>query len=213
MGREFLHVFDEWADHYDETVTGNDREYEEVFRNYDEILQEVADLTSGNVLEFGPGTGNLTVKLLEKGLRVLAIEPSSSMRNVAESKIKSKHVRFVDGDFFQYPTNETIDTIVSTFAFHHLSDEEKAAAVKQYGNLLKVDGKIVFADTMYVNEIAHKEAIQEAERKGFLRLADDLRTEYYPTIPYIDRIFKENGFSISFKRCNQFVWILQAVKL
>ena len=212
MGREFLHLFDEWAEYYDDTVAGNDKEYEEVFYNYDEILQEVADLSLGKVMEFGPGTGNLTEKLLIKGHSVVAIEPSSTMRKIAESKIKSKNVTFLDGDFFQFPNDEQIDAIVSTYAFHHLTDQEKKDAVKQYGNLLQVGGKIVFADTMFINENAHNEAIKDAERKGFLKLADDLRTEYYPTIPYMEKILKENGFVVTFKRCNQFVWILHALK-
>ena len=212
MGREFLHLFDEWAEYYDDTVAGNDKEYEEVFRNYDEILQEVVDLSSGKVMEFGPGTGNLTKKLLIKGLSVVAIEPSSTMRRIAERKIKSKNVTFLDGDFFQFPTDEKIDTIVSTYAFHHLTDQEKADAVKHYGNLLQVGGKIVFADTMFINEVAHNEAIKDAEYKDFLKLADDLRTEYYPTISYMEKILKENNFVVKFKRCNQFTWIMYAVK-
>ena len=212
MGREFLHLFDEWAEYYDDTVAGNDKEYEEVFRNYDEILQEVVDLSSGKVLEFGPGTGNLTKKLLIKGLSVVAIEPSSTMRRIAEGKIKSKNVTFLDGDFFQFPTDEKIDTIVSTYAFHHLTDQEKADAVKQYGNLLQVGGKIVFADTMFINEVAHNEAIKDAEYKDLLKLADDLRTEYYPTISYMEKILKENNFVVKFKRCNRFTWIMYAVK-
>ena len=44
MGREFLHVFEEWANTYDDTVMGNDLEYREVFRNYESILQEVLNL-------------------------------------------------------------------------------------------------------------------------------------------------------------------------
>lgn len=212
MGREFLHVFDEWAEFYDDSVAGNDKEYEEVFRNYEDILQEVADLSSGNVLEFGPGTGNLTEKLLMKGLSVTAIEPSSTMRRIAEGKIKSKNVTFLDGDFFQFPNDVKVDTIVSTYAFHHLTDQEKMDAVNQYRNLLQVGGKIVFADTMFINETAHNATIKEAECKGFLKLADDLKAEYYPTIPYMKAILKENDFVATFKRCNQFVWILHAIK-
>ena len=31
MGREFVNIFDEWADSYDASVTGNDPEYKDVF--------------------------------------------------------------------------------------------------------------------------------------------------------------------------------------
>lgn len=31
MGREFLSLFDHWADSYDDTVSGHDEQYKEVF--------------------------------------------------------------------------------------------------------------------------------------------------------------------------------------
>jgi len=211
MGREFLHVFEEWANTYDDTVVGNDLEYQEVFRNYEGILQEVVNRTVGKVLEFGSGTGNLTEKLAEKGYHVIAVEPSKSMRALAENK--KINATFIDGDFLTFPAIYQIDTIVSTYAFHHLTDEEKSVAIKGYGNLLPKGGRIVFADTMFENKEVYEQTIEEAVKMGHLRLAEDLRTEYYSTIPYFTHIFEENGFTITFKRCNTFVWIIEAIKL
>ena len=211
MGREFLHVFEEWANTYDNTVVGNDLEYREVFRNYEGILQEVVNRTVGKVLEFGSGTGNLTEKLAEEGYHVIAVEPSKPMRELAENK--KINATFVDGDFLAFPAIDQVDTIVSTYAFHHLTDEEKSVAIKGYGNLLPKGGKRVFADTMFENEEVYEQTIEEAVKIGHLKLAEDLRTEYYSTIPYFTHVFEENGFVITFKRCNTFVWIIEAIKL
>ena len=211
MGREFLHVFEEWANTYDNTVVGNDLEYREVFRNYEGILQEVVNRTVGKVLEFGSGTGNLTEKLAEEGYHVIAVEPSKPMRELAENK--KINATFVDGDFLAFPAIDQVDTIVSTYAFHHLTDEEKSVAIKGYGNLLPKGGKIVFADTMFENEEVYEQTIEEAVKIGHLKLAEDLRTEYYSTIPYFTHVFEKNGFVITFKRCNTFVWIIEAIKL
>lgn len=211
MGREFLHVFEEWANTYDNTVVGNDLEYREVFRNYEGILQEVVNRTVGKVLEFGSGTGNLTEKLAEEGYHVIAVEPSKPMRELAENK--KINATFVDGDFLTFPAIDQVDTIVSTYAFHHLTDEEKSVAIKGYGNLLPKGGKIVFADTMFENEEVYEQTIEEAVKIGHLKLAEDLRTEYYSTIPYFTHVFEKNGFVITFKRCNTFVWIIEAIKL
>ncbi|MEH6941918.1 class I SAM-dependent methyltransferase [Bacillus sp. JJ722] len=213
MGREFLHIFEEWAKDYDQTVSGKDVEYKEVFRGYDEILDRVARASVGNVLEFGAGTGNLTVKLHDRGHKIIVIEPSIPMREIAQQKLQSDHILFVDGDFLQFPNLENIDSIVSTYAFHHLTDKEKASAVKEYGKLLGVNGKIVFADTIYESKEAHSKAIEDAEKQGFYQLAKDLQTEYYTTIPYLQSVFESNGFSVTFKRCNDFVWIIEAIKL
>ncbi|MBM7584770.1 putative AdoMet-dependent methyltransferase [Bacillus pakistanensis] len=212
MGREFLDLFQDWADSYDDTVTGKDIEYKEVFAKYEEILDTVVKKSEGTVLEFGPGTGNLTKKLLEANHKVIAVEPSKEMMAIAKQKLTG-NVELLDGDFLEYSINDTeIDTIVSTYAFHHLTDDEKAIAFLRYGNLLSNGGKIVFADTIFETQEAHEKSIQEAVAKGYHNLAEDLQREYYTTIPVLDELLQKNGFTVSFKRLNEFVWLLVATK-
>ncbi|WP_188384166.1 class I SAM-dependent DNA methyltransferase [Ornithinibacillus halotolerans] len=211
MGREFIEIFDGWAEDYDQTVAGIDPEYREVFRNYDEILQEVTMQSKGNVLEFGVGTGNLTKKLLQAGHDVIGIEPSQAMRKIFEKKIPETIV--LDGDFLQYPElNIPIQTIVSTYAFHHLTDAEKEVAVKKFTTLLEKNDRVVFADTMFESVAAKQKVIDEAERNGYTTLVEDLKREYYPTTDTIEKIFKDKNFSITFKQMNDFVWLIIAIK-
>ncbi|MED3571531.1 class I SAM-dependent DNA methyltransferase [Cytobacillus praedii] len=211
MGMEFIELFEEWADTYDESVTGNDIEYKEVFKHYDQLLQKVADRSFGHVLEFGPGTGNLTIKMIEKGLKVTGVEPSPSMRKIANQKLANKAV-IVDGDFLSFSLDQPIDTFVSSYAFHHLTDEEKETAIAKYGNLLASGGKIVFADTMYESAKSYKSAIEKAMENGFHNLAEDLQREYYTTIPFLKGVLERNGFTPRFEQCNEFVWIMEGVK-
>jgi putative AdoMet-dependent methyltransferase len=212
MGREFLELFEQWADYYDDTVLGHDEEYKEVFLHYNHILEEVVKRSKGHVVEFGVGTGNLTSKLLDQGLEVTGIEPSSAMRKIANEKL-GERVQVLDGDFLSFPEVKPIDTFVSTYAFHHLTDTEKEQAIENYGKSLTTGGKIVFADTMYESEEAYKGAISDALSKGFLNLATDLKTEYYTTIPILRAILEKHGFQVHFDRCNDFVWILEAEKM
>ncbi|TKH03818.1 class I SAM-dependent methyltransferase [Peribacillus simplex] len=212
MGREFIDLFEEWSKSYDDTVSGHDIEYQEVFKHYDRILDSVTDRAHGHVLEFGVGTGNLTERLLKKGLKVSGIEPSPAMREIAVSKLRGK-TEIADGDFIDFPKPEQVDSIVSTYAFHHLTDEEKEKAIANYGKLLNTGGKIVFADTMYQSREAHERAIQDARQAGFHNLANDLQTEYYTTIPFLEKALEANGYKVNFERCNQFVWIMEAEKL
>ncbi|RLQ98136.1 class I SAM-dependent DNA methyltransferase [Falsibacillus albus] len=211
MGREFLDLFQDWAESYDDSVTGHDAEYKKVFEYYEQILNTVAEKSFGTVLEFGMGTGNLTLKLIQKGLNVIGVEPSKEMRAIGEKKVADAAV-VIDGDFLQFDIPENVDTIVSTYAFHHLTDEEKEEAFAIYGSLLQKGGKIVFADTMYETKDAHDAAIQKALDNQFNNLAEDLQREYYTTIPALTEIGEKNGFSISFSRCNEFVWVMEAIK-
>ncbi|WP_010678218.1 class I SAM-dependent methyltransferase [Bacillus timonensis] len=213
MGREFLDVFEGWAKDYDSTVLGHDVEYKEVFSRYDDILNDVVQKSGLTVLEFGVGTGNLTQKLLNKNKKVFGVEPSKPMREIALEKLHNYSLTIDDGDFltFRQPA-EQIDTIVSTYAFHHLTDREKTEAFFQYSNMLEKGGKIVFADTMFENKQEYTMTIQSAKQKGFLNLATDLETEYYTTIPVLRTIANQQGFTVEFTRFNHFVWVMEATK-
>jgi len=212
MGREFLDVFTGWADEYDSFVQGHDEQYKEVFRRYDEILQEIVKRSGDAVLEFGIGTGNLTKMLLEDYKQVFAVEPSPEMRVIAQKKL-GEQFPIHDGDLMTYPLpNEEINSIVSSYVFHHLTDDEKMSAIKQYSNLLKAGGKIIFADTMFNSEESFQKEIDKADKLGYIELRDDLNREYYPQVSVMKNIFETNGFDVSFEQYNDFVWIVEAIK-
>ncbi|KXZ16602.1 SAM-dependent methyltransferase [Bacillus nakamurai] len=212
MGREFIPLFEDWAATYDATVNGADKQYAEVFRGYEDILDTIVSLSGSNVLEFGPGTGNLTAKLVDANKKVFGVEPSPSMRKLAADKLSDK-AAFSDGDFLEFPDPPfQIDTIVSSYAFHHLTDEEKQTAVKQYGTILQKHDKIVFADTVFEDAESYAEAIAKASQNGYHQLANDLKTEYYPTLETMKTIFSAEGFTARFTQQNDFVWIMEAIK-
>ncbi|NMH69795.1 class I SAM-dependent methyltransferase [Bacillus sp. RO3] len=211
MGREFLDLFQDWADSYDDTVTGKDVEYQAVFEHYESILDEVVSRSAGRVIEFGPGTGNLTKRLLEAGLEVVPFEPSPEMRAIGMQKL-GEHVTFMDGDFLDFSLKGEADSIVSSYAFHHLTDEEKGKAFRIYGKLLREGGKIVFADTMFETDQHYQAAISQAINQKYHNLAEDLNREYYTTLDVLRELLHQNGFSVTFKQLNTFVWIMEATK-
>ncbi|MCK6257854.1 class I SAM-dependent methyltransferase [Fictibacillus sp. KIGAM418] len=211
MGREFISLFDEWAESYDQSVSGQDEEYKEVFDRYGEILEAVASRTTGTVAEFGVGTGNLTEKLLDAGRTVYGIEPSKGMRE--KTKARFADLQLFDGDFLAFPELPgEIDAIVSTYAFHHLTDKEKDSAIQLYSQILKENGKIVFADTAFINEADRQERYRIVKDQGYLNLLQDLQTEYYTTLEVLKEIFQKYGFEVSFEKLNTYVWLMEAVK-
>ncbi|MGN9864473.1 class I SAM-dependent methyltransferase [Bacillus swezeyi] len=213
MGREFISLFENWADSYDDTVIGHDLQYQEVFRNYDGILDDVVNRSGHQVIEFGVGTGNLTAKLLAAGKKVCGIEPSKAMREMAAGKLP-EDTAIIDGDFLDFPAPPfSPDSIVSSYAFHHLTNEEKREAVRQYGKMLRKHGKIVFADTVFKDREALHSAVKDAQEKGFHQLAEDLETEHYPTLSEMETIFTSEHFNIAFQKHNDFVWVMEAAKL
>lgn len=211
MGREFDALFDEWSHTYDNFVLGYDEQYREVFANYNEILEKVSERAFGQVLEFGVGTGNLTEKLFEKGLSVIGIEPSKEMRKVAQKKL-GRNFKIHDGDFLHFQVNEKVNCIVSSYAFHHLTDREKEVAIEKYAKVLPSGSKVIFADTMFENTIYYKELVEEMKKKGYKDLVHDLETEYYPLLSTIISIFEKHDFSVFLKQMNRYVWIVEGIK-
>lgn len=212
MGREFIPLFDDWAEFYDETVSGHDAEYKEVFEDYDRILHAVASKSTGTVLEFGVGTGNLTEKLISLGRVVYGVEPSKVMRE--KTKARFLDMDLYDGDFIHFPElPQKVDSIVSTYAFHHLTDGEKDSAIKLYSELLEAEGKIVFADTAFLDEKDREERHRIVKEQGFNNLLEDLQREYYTTLEVLKHLFQKNGFEVRFEKMNPYVWLMEAVKV
>ncbi len=211
MGREFVDIFDGWIYSYDASVAGEDPEYRDVFENYEEILQEVASKAIGTVLEFGTGTGNLTAKLVDAGHRVIGIEPNMAMRRATIERFPSLIV--TDGDLLDFETNGIlIDSIVSSYVFHHLTDEEKGIALIKYAQLLPKNGKVVFADTVFMTEGTKLAQIEKERARNYHHVADDLEREYYTQLSVLLDLFKKVGFEGTFKQMNDFVWLMDATK-
>ncbi|MCP3028870.1 class I SAM-dependent methyltransferase [Halobacillus sp. A5] len=211
MGVEFVDLFNQWADSYDDTVSGSDPEYKEVFEGYDAMLQELADLSISPVLEFGVGTANLTQKIVAQHKVVIGIEPSEEMRRIA--KVKCPEAAVYAGDFIHFPMLQMpVRSIVSSFAFHHLNDQEKRLALKTYYDKLEPNGELIFIDTLFKDENYKLQMIKEAEDKGFMNLAQDLREEYYPYLEDLEHMFLQLGFKVTFKPLNKYAWLIQAGK-
>lgn len=211
MGVEFVDLFDQWASSYDETVSGSDPEYREVFAGYEEMLESLAGLSISPVMEFGVGTANLTRKIIDQNKVVFGVEPSKEMRRIAN--VKCPEAAIYSGDFINYPSLDTpIRSIVSSFAFHHLTRDEKHQAIQKFQEQLDPNGQIIFIDTLFKDETHKKQLISEAEKQGFLNLAQDLQEEYYPYLEDLTEMFSAEGFEVSFKQLNKYAWLIQAKK-
>ncbi|MFQ3546228.1 class I SAM-dependent methyltransferase [Halobacillus rhizosphaerae] len=211
MGIEFVDLFNQWASSYDDTVAGKDPEYREVFEGYHDMLEELADLSLSPVIEFGVGTANLTRKMVDKNKVVIGIEPSEEMRRIAA--MKCPEAAIYEGDFINYPSLQTpVQSIVSSFAFHHLKADEKIAALAKYYHQLEAKGQIIFIDTLFKDEDHKQTLIKNAEKAGFLNLAQDLQEEYYSCLEDLKEMFLTQGFEVSFKQLNKYAWLIQAKK-
>lgn len=211
---DFNQLFDQWAESYDNTVFGTDNEYKEVFENYNGILncicKYIDDKRHGITLEIGIGTGNLTGLLAQRGHHVIGIEPSTEMRKLATGKLT--RVTVLDGHFLDVPIYNKVDSIVTSYAFHHLTLEEKEKALVYLDGLLNEGGKIVIADTMFSSLQYKKDLYKQVEQDGAVNLLNDLNTEYYELLDDVTGLFEKLGYTYKVEQMNKYVWTILAQK-
>lgn len=133
---------------FDESAVAYDR-YRP--RYPDELVDDIIELgelrAGARVVEIGAGTGIGTALLVDHGLQVVAIEPSSSMRELAEEKL-GQRASFVAGNFEDWPSTEGVDLVVAFSAWHWVNPGK---GVDLVADLLSSGGSLAVAWTEIVS--------------------------------------------------------------
>jgi ubiquinone/menaquinone biosynthesis C-methylase UbiE len=102
-------------------------------------LLEILSFSQVNVIaDIGAGTGSYAAVLAEQGYRVLAIEPSATMRS---QSINYHAIQWIDAFAEQIPLpDRSVNAAIVMLAFHHFQDNR--TALREI-NRITVDGKII----------------------------------------------------------------------
>jgi len=99
-------------------------------------------------MDYGAGTGLVTLRIQPLVARVVAADSSPGMLAVLEEKISAAGLTNVDVRLWDVETDplleDRFDVIVSTMTFHHL--REIPAALGRFHELLRRDGQVAVAD-------------------------------------------------------------------
>lgn len=147
--------FDLWANDYDNSVDLCEDSDQYPFAGYKSVLNgiynRVREKAAGTVLDIGFGTGTLTARLYNDGYNIYGIDFSSKMIEIA--KVKMPGAELYCYDFTKgLPdalANTKFDCILSTYAMHHLSPEQKIAFIHELWEHLETDGKILIGDVAF----------------------------------------------------------------
>jgi SAM-dependent methyltransferase len=101
------------------------------------------------VLEIGPGTGQLTVPLAERGCEIVAVELGPRLAAVARRKLRDfPGAEVVTGDFETWPLPaERFDLVIAATAAHWL---DPAVATAKTAAALRPGGRIATVETHHI---------------------------------------------------------------
>lgn len=202
--------FDLWADGYDKSVQLSEEDNEYPFAGYKDVLNTIYNVIhrkeKAKLLDIGFGTGVLTKKLYDDGYEIYGIDFSERMLEI--SKEKMPLAKLVQYDFSRGLPKELeniqFDYIISTYAMHHLEDEDKIKFINKLEEYLSRDGRIIIGDIAFET----RELLEQCKVK-YENYWDD--EEIYFVFDELKEFFPEED--ISFTTISHCAGIIQLRKL
>lgn len=104
------------------------------------------------ILDFGCGTGTLTIMINEQfpSVNIIGIDVDEEIIAIAEKKIKAADlnipVKKYDGESLAFLGHQQFDRIVSSLVFHHIPTATKRTILSQLYSTTKPGGELHIAD-------------------------------------------------------------------
>lgn len=131
--------YDGFASVWDKKIAGGALNY------FNELLKEKI-LPGASVLDAGAGTGLRTSSILEVSDpgRVVALDSSVRMLDVARKRIEDPRVEFMEGDVTKLPfEDDTFDVVCCTWVVEILDDPRRG--IEEFIRVIKPEGVVVYA--------------------------------------------------------------------
>ena len=201
---------DEDAPGYDADVT---REQNPIRAGYASVLRWVAEQAAvtaeSRVLDLGSGTGN-TALALPAWSTLDAVDISTKMLAIARSKLAERPpVAYIEADlleFFDAPRGP-YDAVVSTYAIHHLTDDEKTTLFAAVAGVLRPGGVAAFGDLMFADPAAKQTFLATCEDA---HLVADVHEEFFWDVARAVDELGDLGLTSDTRRFSELSWGIAA---
>lgn len=135
---------------YDEQMVGF-RDYEQETKTFLKKLNasNTKDLTA---VDIGCGTGAFSIHASRYLKKIYAVDVSKEMLSIVKAKAEAhdiENIEFINSGFLRFQPKEQVDVVFSKWAFHHLSDYWKQAALFNINKMLKPDGLFILSDLVF----------------------------------------------------------------
>ena len=126
------------------------------------VEKQIDVLSDKEILDFGGGTGLLSLPLAEQAKSITLVDISEKMLEQARLKAEQqdiKNIQFLEQDLLKNPLKQEFDLIVVCRVLHHMPDLD--AALSLFHQHLKEDGQLLLAD--FTKTEAHHHGFDLAE--------------------------------------------------
>lgn len=130
----------------------------------EEIKQQVSDIATKSILDFGGGTGLIALPLAKQAKSVTLVDIAERMLEQARIKIKNQKLENIDlihQDLLHKPLEQTFDLIIVSRVLHHMPNlDDSLAMFKEH---LTHGGQLFIADYTKPDKEKHGFIISELE--------------------------------------------------
>ena len=183
--------------------------YEQTLRT---VVQWVHPIPGEQGLDIGTGTGNLAAQFLAQQVHMVGIDQSQAMLKQCKRKFPSFETRL--GNFLAIPyLDHSFDFVVSSYALHHLTDEQKPLALEEMRRVLKPHGRICIADLMFENRAERVSYLAKLAQAGEQAILDQMEQAYYADRSQLLDWLHKNGYVARAERIHDLVHIVYAAPI
>lgn len=152
-----------------------------------EVRAELGKSKSKSLIDYGSGTGLVSLELTDLIDSILLVDSSKQMLEVAEVKIARKGItnsKVLYSDFTQETPELKADIVLMSLVLLHIPDTNKI--LKELSNILNNDGKLIIVDfdknekinhPKVHNGFSHEELKQKLSEAGFRSI--EIQTFYH----------------------------------
>ena len=130
------------------------------------VEKQIDLLSDKEILDFGGGTGLLTLPLAKQVKSVTLVDISEKMLEQARLKAEQqdiKNIQFLEQNLLANPLEQEFDLIVVSRVLHHMPDLDEALSL--FHQHLKEDGQLLLADFTKTEANHHGFDLAELEKQ------------------------------------------------
>ena len=130
------------------------------------VEKQIDVLSDKEILDFGGGTGLLTLPLAKQAKSVTLVDISEKMLDQARLKAEQqdiKNIQFLEQDLLEKPLEKEFDLIIVCRVLHHMPDVDVALSL--FHQYLREDGQLLIADFTKTEANHHGFDLAELEKQ------------------------------------------------